>query len=179
MDADLAEWEHGDAARWIPGLNQEEQPPALIVLYMSHFALGRDEARAHLLDILERGEGSVYYQAFIDLITAHTQALGARILAPLGRAAEHLRELARRWEPYLEWLEAEEGQEAVAAHRAQQEQPLCLCQCSMTHGGQRGVCVEGATTHTRFSSPLTGPVDVPNCLACAAAVAQTRGAVTT
>lgn len=178
LDAELATWETEGAANWTPDMDRADRPPALIALYMGHFDLGRDQARAELEDILDNASASPHFAPFMALIASYTQALGARLLAPMGQATENLRELARRWQPFLDWLETEEGQQTTAEYRAQQEQPVCLCQCSLVHDGTRGVCVEQATTTSQFASPLTGPVDVPNCAPCAAAIAHTREEMT-
>lgn len=46
----------------------------------------------------------------------------------------------------------------------------CHCLCITTHPAQAGICEPGQAVITRrFTSAITGPVDVPLCTPCAAA----------
>ncbi len=51
----------------------------------------------------------------------------------------------------------------------------CHCPCASAHPGDEGICeAETPVTTHRFETGLTGPVDVPLCVPCAAAQGVTE-----
>ena len=68
-----------------------------------------------------------------------------------------------------EVLNRPEVRAAIEDARAQPRPRPCYCLCPRLHPGDKGVCDGEGVTTRRFTTKLTGPVDVSLCAPCAVA----------
>lgn len=102
------------------------------------------------------------------------EALG-KVIRDFGQAAgEWLERMRPAVDALLEVVSRPEVQEAIERARSLPRPRPCYCYCPRLHPADKGVCDGEGVTTRRFTSELTGPVDVSLCAPCAVAQGLTE-----